>query len=97
MHPYPHRYRASAAGGVAGNVTVLGGTFDLNGVESNEKVSGLGILIGTGADIRLSRKFSLSPIASWYMAAVGDLDTAQGLVNSVSANTWFIGMGLTLN
>ena len=71
--------------------------FEVNGVESNEKVSGLGILIGTGADIRLSQKFSLSPIASWYMAAVGDLDTAQGRATSVSANTWFVGLGLTLN
>ena len=31
------------------------------------------------------------------LQAVGDFETSQGRVSSVSANTWFVGLGLTLN
>jgi hypothetical protein len=72
-------------------------TFVLDGVENNEARTGVGIMFGFGGDLRVSRALSVSPVAAWYLQAVGDFETAQGRVSSVSANTWFVGVGLTLN
>ena len=72
-------------------------TFVRQGEERKESTTGVGIMFGLGADIPLGRKFSLSPVASWYMGAVGDFQTAAGLARSVSSNTWMAAMGLTLN
>ena len=72
-------------------------TFVQDGVEQKEVTTGVGIMFGLGADVPLGRKFSLSPVASWYMGAVGDFQTSAGLARSVSSNTWLVGVGLTLN
>ena len=72
-------------------------TFEVDGVETNEARTGVGIMFGLGTDLRVSRALSVSPVAAWYMQAVGDFETPQGRVSSVSANTWFVGLGLTLN
>jgi hypothetical protein len=68
-----------------------------NGQTTTEIRNGTGIAFGAGYDFRLSRSVALTPFASWYMSAIGDIGDASGTQQrDVSWNTWSFGVSLTI-
>jgi hypothetical protein len=57
--------------------------------------NGVGISIGVGYDLHVGRRVAITPIANWFMCAVGDVVVPGRRIRSVSWNNWSVGAGLT--
>jgi hypothetical protein len=50
---------------------------------------------GSLNDFRVGRSLSVTPMAGWYMGAIGDIITPTANIRNVSWNNWTFGVGLT--
>jgi hypothetical protein len=67
-----------------------------NGQTQSSIRNGAGISFGAGYDFRLGKSVALTPAASWYMNAIGDIGVGDLHRENVSWNTWTFGVGLTI-
>ena len=58
--------------------------------------NGVVISFGAGYDIQVSKSLAITPMAGWYMGAVGDIITPTATIRNVSWNNWTFGVSLTV-
>jgi hypothetical protein len=58
--------------------------------------NGVVIDFGAGYDIQVSRSLAITPMAGWYMGAIGDIITPTAVIRNVSWNNWTFGVSLTV-
>lgn len=58
--------------------------------------NGAAISFGAGYDIQVSKALAITPMAGWYMGALGDITTPTAVIRNVSLNNWTIGVGVTI-
>jgi len=58
--------------------------------------NGVVIDFGAGYDIQVSRSLAITPMAGWYMGAIGDVTTPTAVIRNVSWNNWTFGVSLTV-
>ena len=74
-----------------------GRTSLASGAELYQTVrNGVAISFGTGYDIYVGRSLAITPMAGWYMAAIGDIVMPTATIRNVSWNRWTLGVSLTV-
>ena len=69
----------------------------VSGAELYETIrNGVVIDFGAGYDIRVSKSLAITPMAGWYMGAIGDIITPTAVIRNVSWNNWTFGVSLTI-
>jgi hypothetical protein len=58
--------------------------------------NGVAISFGAGYDIKVGRSVAVTPMAGWYMSAIGDVITPTAVIRNVSWNNWTFGVSLTI-
>ena len=58
--------------------------------------NGVAIDFGAGYDIQVSKSLAITPMAGWYMGAIGDIITPTAVIRNVSWNNWTFGVSLTV-
>jgi hypothetical protein len=58
--------------------------------------NGVVISFGAGYDIQVSKSLAITPMAGWYMGAIGDIITPTAVIRNVSWNNWTFGVSLTV-
>ena len=58
--------------------------------------NGAAISFGAGYDIQVSKSLAITPMAGWYMSAIGDIITPTAVIRNVSWNNWTFGVSLTV-
>jgi hypothetical protein len=58
--------------------------------------NGVAIDFGAGYDIKVSKSLAITPMAGWYMGAIGDIILPTTVIRNVSWNNWTFGVSLTV-
>lgn len=85
-------------GSVGASIISFKGDFDGDGVEDELDATGIGIALGLGYDLFVSRSVSLSPFFNYLVALSGDAQfNSQSLGETLKPNLWQVGLAVVIH